>query len=258
MGKKQLPQKNRDVILSRQTDIAALIEILTTKAKSLIKTNLKMSQGDIVSIAITVMSLVDELKTQNYVLSSQDKLDIAKSVIFTLIESFEFDNEDELKTTIPNLIETIIRATKGEFDFKGDNTNTFEKVNTVLVCERLYNNIITIIKSDRRDIQFLTSNIILVVAKLMTIITEYPYLTGPEKKNIVITVMKQIAQNINTIYPSVSQEQINNIKAAIDILPATIDVLVSASKHDIPINTDFNNVIEDIKTCGCSCLPFIH
>ena len=82
---------------------------------------------------------------------------------------------------------------------------------------------------------------------VMTIIEQYPYLSGIEKKNIVIQVLKRLIKKELPKIVDVSEQNQVMINLALETLPNIIDTLIGVSSGKVKVN-------EQTVATGCLAL----
>jgi len=149
-----------------------------------------------------------------------------------------------IKHLIPNAIETIIAASKGEFSFGKPSNPDGKKVDTVKLAQKLYDRIAKFIKDEKFTADTITLNIFIIVAQLMSMIEEYPSLTGIEKKIVVLEIMKKIEKDILDFYPDMTIQQRQALKLSLMLLPSLIDKLVATASGAIDLNQIKENSVK--------------
>jgi hypothetical protein len=230
--------------MDRKQEILILIDALVLKTKERMTSDIKMSAGDVVEITLYVMLLVERSPNT---LSSEDKLHIATETIYKtldLLPDLSESSKNEMKLLIPNAIETIIAASKGEFSFGKPSNPDGKKVDTVKLAQKLYDRIAKFIKDEKFTADTITLNIFIIVAQLMSMIEEYPSLTGIEKKIVVLEIMKKIEKDILDFYPDMTIQQRQALKLSLMLLPSLIDKLVATASGAIDLNQIKENSVK--------------
>ncbi len=228
-----------------------LIKDLVEQIKALSDSDVEINNGDTIILTVTVMELVEQA-SKTTTLTGEEKATVAQSVI---IQSLDFipdsklskNDKEDIIFLLPNTIETLVKASKGEFNFKPSSKNKV-KIDTVKVANKLYDRMKEFITAKKYEASYVSTNVALLSAKVMSLVEEYPYLTGREKKTIVMTIMCKIAEDAEEIFPKASKKEIRLIRTSLVILPALIDSLILATRGRININ------LGDVGTKFCNCL----
>ncbi len=147
---------------------------------------------------------------------------------------------------IPNTIEVIIKASKGQIKLdKKKKPKNKVKVDTVKISEQLYKRVVKFVKDQKYDASTISKNLFIITTQIMSLIEEYPYMSGSDKKVVVLSVMNKLVDHIKEIYPDATEEQIHMLRTAMKMMPSVIEAVVSAMKHNI----DINAIIEQVSGC---------
>lgn len=236
-----------EVKIGRKDEIIDLINNLLIKVKKAIESDLKINMGDIVQLVTFVMELVEK---SPLTLTSKEKLYVATNVITKSLDDIPGLNKvdkDDIKLLVPNTIEIIAEASKGKFSF-GKKKNKKEnkiKVDTVKVSNQLYDRMIKFIKNNKYSPEDITKNIFIILTQVMSLIDEYPSLTGSEKKFIITNIMNKLVNDIDKIFPNITNEQKHALKFAMKMVPTLIDSLINAARGQI----DINKIIKHVTGC---------
>lgn len=183
-------------------------------------------------LVVKVMEFVESLEK----LSSKDKYTVAtRCIIEVIIESDSIfkDTKDDLITTIPGSIEAIIQLTKGES--LNRNVKGLDIVESTYVTKRAVERIVEFIQQKNYNLQEILENVFLIVTQIMYIVGSYPSLSGRQKKDIVIDVIKQI---ITKYKDTETGKKIPDhfVKMVLHSVPSLVDTLVSVSEGKFNIN----------------------
>jgi len=102
----------------------------------------------------------------------------------------------------------------------------------------IYNTISQTIHSGSLSIE----NLILITGNIMTMVEQIPNLSGPEKKDLVLSVLNQLIADVPD--PQIRVE----LQLADKILPYVIDIVVAASKGQLGLN--IQQAVQTVKS-GC-------
>jgi len=192
-------------------------------------------------LVVKVMEFVENIKSIN----SKDKYTVATRCIVDIIiesNSIPEDTKHDLIITIPGSIESIIQLSKGEPLNK--NIRGLDIVEITYVTTRAVQRIIEYIKQKDYDLQGMLENIFMIVTQIMYIVGSYPSLSGQQKKDIVIEVIRQV---VTKYRETKTGEKIPEhfVKMVFDSTPTLIDTLVSVSEGKFNIN--------NMKKCFARC-----
>ena len=217
------------------------------KAKDLIR-GMNINNNNIYLVLVKVFELVDD-KTKN-------KSDVVYNIFQNLVTSFDIFNDTEknlLLTNVSNMIslidkfskDNILKSKKKKKDIL--KANSAERVSVGQIIESLYEKLQYI--ESLRNISNINDFIIQVpvlVASLIKSVEDYKYLTGMEKKEIIVQSLQKIIDDHLPNIISISEEERNIIDLTIKNIPNMIDILVSVgnNKHNI-------NLKKIRKRCSC-------
>ena len=217
------------------------------KAKDLIR-GMNINNNNIYLVLVKVLELVDD-KTKN-------KSDVVYNIFQNLVTSFDIFNDTEknlLLTNVSNMISLIDKFSKDNI-LKSKKkkkeilkANSAERVSVGQIIESLYEKLQYI--ESLRNISNINDFIIQVpvlVASLIKSVEDYKYLTGMEKKEIIVQSLQKIIDDHLPNIISISEEERNIIDLTIKNIPNMIDILVSVgnNKHNI-------NLKKIRKRCSC-------
>jgi hypothetical protein len=137
---------------------------------------------------------------------------------------------------------------------KNDNEQTKKTENNVhnleSIVNELYNSIYNMITMEEINPVEIPAQLITIVTKTVQVINKYSDLKGSEKKQLVLSAFDKLNNNIDVIFPKISEQDKKMIKLALSTIPSLIDNIISVinMKYDI----DFENLIK--KTSALSKL----
>jgi hypothetical protein len=137
---------------------------------------------------------------------------------------------------------------------KTDNEQTKKTENNVnnleSIVNELYNSIYNMITQEEINPVEIPAQLITIVTKTVQVINKYSDLKGSEKKQLVLSAFDKLNNNIDVIFPTISEQDKKMIKLALSTIPSLIDNIISVinMKYDI----DFENIIK--KTSALSKL----
>lgn len=228
-------------------EIVEIIDNITRDVIRKIQHDIKINNGDIVRLVSYVMVLVEKIRKP---LTSEDKMYIAIKVVENTIDKIPHLNEKDkkdIKQLVPNTIEIIVEASKGRFSFgKKKKTNKYE-VDTVDITRKVYKRLRQLIQDNDYNAKTLSTNIFILLTQVMSMVESYPHLSGEEKKEIVMTVFTMLLDEIDVIYPDITESDKSLIIASVRLLSPMIDGIIDGIRGKIDINKIKS------KFSGCKC-----
>jgi hypothetical protein len=181
----------------------------------------------------TLPQIISELMefAEKMTITSSEKKSIVSDFIKKAISGSKLDDsiKNNFLLLIDNTIETIILASKLNIMSKNNNS----KLNIKNITNIVYNRAYALI-NENGDV---SQNVGLIALTLINIVEEYKHISGSQKKQVVMTIIKRLAADTDN--------------SQLDLLAtysgAFIDTLVAAYKNKAIIN-------EALKIY-CKCLP---
>jgi hypothetical protein len=234
-------------------EIVEIIDNITKEVIRKIQHDIKINNGDVIKLITYVLILVEKIQKP---LTSEEKLYIATKVTENTIDEIphltEQDKKD-IKQLIPNTIEIIVEASKGKFSFGKKKKTNKQEVNTVDITRKIYKRLRKLIKDDNYDAKRLSANIFILLTQVMSMVDEYPYLSGQEKKEISTTVFSMLLNDIDTIFPDMTEEDKTLLIMSVRLLSPMIDNIIDGIRGKIDINKVKNWFSRTFEKCKCSC-----
>lgn len=158
----------------------------------------------------------------------------------------ENTNNNELSNNIELI--SIKALPKNDTEQTKKTENNVHNLETIV--NELYNSIYGIITMEEINPVEIPAQLITIVTKTVQVINKYSDLKGSEKKQLVLSAFDKLNNNIDVIFPSISEQDKKMIKLALSTIPSLIDNIISIinMKYDI----DFENLIK--KTSALSNL----
>lgn len=226
-----------------------------------------------VSLLVKSMELVHQWAQsleKTMVVHGLEKKEIVISLMTQLAEKFDEKKDDLLRiehSVMDKLIDIFVAAEKGQFVFKEiqeevtkccskktiSAAKTQRKRKDVAaptdatpldisaVVDAAVNQVYDNIKSMIVNKQFNASSFVTIVTMVMQLLTQFPQLTGPQKKNVAIQVITRLVQEIPI--PGIDQPT-----AALLInttLSTMIDAVIAAANGQF----NFTQIVEEVKGC---------
>lgn len=96
--------------------------------------------------------------------------------------------------------------------------------------QQLYTTLLSLLDGEKLT----SSNIMSITVQLMQFVEKYPHIKGPERKSIVLNVIKQLV--IDTMDPS--NQETKDIMSILDLtLPIFIDTIISVDRGELIIHS---------------------
>jgi hypothetical protein len=170
----------------------------------------------------------------------------------------EYD-EMLFKSTICNFIELIITATKTNpaVTTKKQLSNRYQNVNDIIfanfgqIIHSLIDKLTTIIVKKQYSFEKLLINIGSITSILMTLVDKYDYITGLEKKMIVLESITTFFNNRINFIIDIDENQKQDLIKSIDTVSLTIDLFISLQKGKYNINPRAVIVSRNTKSFFC-------
>jgi hypothetical protein len=128
-----------------------------------------------------------------------------------------------------------------------EQTHTIDSFNTIV--NELYTTIYDTIKMEEITPQGVSSNLFNIINKIIKVLSKYEKLNWDDKKAVIIKAFDKIKDNLKTIFPNISDNDINIIKFAFSTIPSIIDLSVTKCNQVIeeaishPVVNSFANIL---------------
>ena len=200
---------------------------------------------------IIIVRAIEIIENYNGILNINDKKNIVIKAFNRLViidlNLCEYDQTLFL-TSISNIIEIIIACSKSKYNnnhnynhkkhFIKDNENIEDifLANLGQIIFSIIDKITTIILKKQYNSDKLLVNIGTITNIIMTLVDKYLYLTGSEKKIIVLQVLDKIFKERIQFIIEITNEKKENLITALDKVPMLIDILIAVQKGKYKIN----------------------
>jgi hypothetical protein len=197
---------------------------------------------------IIIVKAIEIIENYNGVYKSDDKKNIVIKAFNRLIlidlNLCEYDQTLFL-TSIINIIEIIITFSKNKSNkhnnkkyFLKDNENIDDiyLANLGQIIYSIIDKITTIIIKKQYNADKLFVNIGTITNIIMVLVDKYLYLTGSEKKIIVLQVINTLFKERIRYIIEISEEKQEKLTMALDKVPMLIDILIAVQKGKYKIN----------------------
>ena len=240
----------------KNNNITKNLEV-SDKIYHLVKDNIRgfdFDNTNVIILVTKVMSITGKVST----LTGMEKKSLVLSICERILDedtSIDKDDQKFIHLTLHSLVDLMVDVSKGKL--KLNNKLSKKKKENVpklppgQIIESVIDKLKTIIKNRKYSCQEIIVNLSIITGMVMTIIEQYPYLSGVEKKNIVIQVLKRLIKKELPNIVHVSDENQVMINLALETLPNVIDTLIGVSSGKVKVN-------EQTVATGClslfSCL----
>ena len=197
---------------------------------------------------IIIIKAIEIIENYNGVNNIDDKKNIVIKAFnrLTLIDLNLCEHDQTLfLASINNIIEIIIIRSKNKSNkhnnkkhFLKDNENIDDiyLANLGQIIFSIINKIITIIIKKQYNADKLFVNIGTITNIIMTFVDKYLYLTGSEKKIIVLQVINTLFKEKIQYIIELSEDKKKKLIMAIDNVPILVDILIAVQKGKYKIN----------------------
>jgi hypothetical protein len=197
---------------------------------------------------IIIVKAIEIIENYNGIYKSDDKKNIVIKAFNRLIlidlNLCEYDQTLFL-TSIINIIEIIITFSKNKsnkhnnkkhFLKDNENINDIYLANLGQIIYSIIDKITTIIIKKQYNADKLFVNIGTITNIIMVLVDKYLYLTGSEKKIIVLQVINTLFKERIKYIIEISEEKQEKLTMALDKVPMLIDILIAVQKGKYKIN----------------------
>ena len=236
----------------KNNDVTKNLEV-SDKIYHLVKDNIRgfdFDNTNVVILVTKVMTITGKVST----LTGMEKKNLVLSICERILdEDTTIDKEEQkfIHLTLHSLVDLMVDVSKGKLKLNNKLSNKKKAVVPRLPPGQIIDSVIdklkTIIKNRKYSCQEIIVNLSIITGMVMTIIEQYPYLSGIEKKNIVIQVLKRLIKKELPNIVNVSDENQVMINLALETLPNIIDTLIGVSSGKVKVN-------EQTVATGCLAL----
>ena len=194
-------------------------------------------------VVVNCMEIIEKYKN----IGGIEKFNIVVKIMIDVVDTMNIEDIDkeDIKLLLPNTIETISKVSKSGFNIKNKN---IVKLNTKKVTELVYIKIkALLVGNNNYNTDHIIKNTTQIIFAIINIIEEMPHIPKRVRKDIVIHVVKKLINDLKNI--TVDQKRI--MKAVINSLPDTIDLVVAAANGKLELN---QQTIQQVTNC---CIKII-
>ena len=209
--------------------------------------------SNVMLYAARVVEFVDVFQSGD----GDDKKSIVVNTLLKLInENLNIPDEDKefIVFMLDGLIETIIKTSKKEINLATKHAQKKPSLDQSVgqIVDSLVDRCVTIIRVNQYDAENIIINIPIVVGMIMSIVENYKNLSGTEKKNVVVKVIKNLIGVRIPEFIDLNDEHNRKLELVIQIVPSIIDVLIDVANGRYNINEVLSTFK---KLCCCCCRP---
>ena len=236
----------------KNNDVTKNLEV-SDKIYHLVKDNIRgfdFDNTNVVILVTKVMTITGKVST----LTGMEKKNLVLSICERILdEDTTIDKEEQkfIHLTLHSLVDLMVDVSKGKLKLNNKLSNKKKAFVPRLPPGQIIDSVIdklkTIIKNRKYSCQEIIVNLSIITGMVMTIIEQYPYLSGIEKKNIVIQVLKRLIKKELPNIVNVSDENQVMINLSLETLPNIIDTLIGVSSGKVKVN-------EQTVATGCLAL----
>lgn len=227
--------------------------------------------SNIMLYAARTMEMVEIFKSGD----GLEKKHIVMNIIFKFIDdNLEISNDDKefIRFMLESLIETILKTSKKEIDLaskdnkgKGSKDNKGKgvekkgkmksKANNNMnlsigqIVESLIDKCVTIIRTNKYKADNVIINIPIMAGMVMSLVDNYNYLNGNEKKTVVVKVIQKLITHKIPKLVELDDSHKRKLNLVSQIIPNVIDVLIDVAKGRYEINEVLDNVCGLFSCC---------
>tara|TARA_A100001015_G_C14991058_1_gene713977 strand:- start:405 stop:1400 length:996 start_codon:yes stop_codon:yes gene_type:complete len=207
--------------------------------------------SNVMLYAARVVEFVDVFQTGD----GDEKKEIVVQTLLNLInENLDISSEDKefIVFMLDGLIETILKTSKKEINLATKHAQKKPSLDQSVgqIVDSLVDRCVTIIRVNQYDAENVIINIPIIVGMIMSIVENYKNLSGTEKKNVVVKVIKNLIGSRIPTFIDLNESHNKKLELVVQIVPSIIDVLIDVANGRYNIN-------EVISFCKkwCCCKP---
>jgi hypothetical protein len=198
----------------------------------------RTNYGIVICKSIEIIENYKDMKTNN------NKKDIVTRALNRLIsidlELCEYDKKLFINT-INNIIDLFVNCTKiNTLTDKNENHKNIDEIilaKSGQIVHSLIDKLTTIVVKKHYCIEKLLVNIVTLTNIVMILVDKYVYLSGVEKKIIVIQTMNNFIKERLKFIMDIDESKIDELTLSLDSIPLSIDLIISLKKGKYKINT---------------------
>jgi len=193
---------------------------------------------------IVICKSIEIIENYKDVKNNNSKKDIVTRALNRLIsidlELCEYDKKLFINT-ISNIIDLFVNCTKiNTLTDKNENHKNIDEIILAKpgqIVHSLIDKLTTIVVKKHYCIEKLLVNIVTLTNIVMILVDKYVYLSGVEKKIIVIQTMNNFIKERLKFIMDIDESKIDELTLSLDSIPLSIDLIISLKKGKYKINT---------------------
>jgi len=198
----------------------------------------RTNYGIVICKSIEIIENYKDMKTNN------NKKDIVTRALNRLIsidlELCDYDKKLFINT-INNIIDLFVNCTKkNTLTDKNENHKNIDEIILAKpgqIIHSLIDKLTTIVVKKHYCIDKIFVNIVTLTNIVMILVDKYVYLSGVEKKIIVIQTMNNFIKERLKFIMDIDESKIDELTLSLDSIPLSIDLIISLKKGKYKINT---------------------
>lgn len=208
--------------------------------------------SNVMLYAARVVEFVDVFQTGD---GDEKKAIVVNTLLNLINENLDISTEDKefIVLMLDGLIETILKTSKKEINLSTKHAQKKPSLDQSVgqIVDSLVDRCVTIIRVNQYDAENIIINIPIVIGMVMGIVENYKNLSGTEKKNVVVRVIKNLIGVRIPKFINLNESHNRKLELVVQIVPSIIDVLIDVANGRYNIN----EVVSFFKKCCCCCKP---
>jgi len=192
--------------------------------------------NNVIVLVTKVVEVVDRVKQ----LPGEEKKNLTMEVSMKLLqEDLHLSETDQqfVEITLSNVINLVVQVSKGDLVLNSKKKNKrLPNIPPGQIVDSLVDKLVTVVKNRNYSANDIVANLSVITGMVMTIVEQYPNVSGIEKKNIAVQVLNRLVRTEIPKFVEIPEDVQQMLNVALDTVPDTIDILVAVSKGKFKIN----------------------
>jgi len=192
--------------------------------------------NNVIVLVTKVVEVVDRVKQ----LPGEEKKNLTMEVSMKLLqEDLHLSETDQqfVEITLSNVINLVVQVSKGDLVLNSKKKNKrLPNIPPGQIVDSLVDKLVTVVKNRNYSANDIVANLSVITGMVMTIVEQYPNVSGIEKKNIAVQVLNRLVRTEIPKFVEIPEDVRHMLNVALDTVPDTIDILVAVSKGKFKIN----------------------
>lgn len=192
--------------------------------------------NNVIVLVTKVVEVVDRVKQ----LPGEEKKNLTMEVSIKLLkEDLHLSETDQqfVEITLSNVINLVVQVSKGDLVLNSKKKNKrLPNIPPGQIVDSLVDKLVTVVKNRNYSANDIVANLSVITGMVMTIVEQYPNVSGIEKKNIAVQVLNRLVRTEIPKFVEIPEDVQQMLNVALDTVPDTIDILVAVSKGKFKIN----------------------